>query len=271
MELVAAARMRRVMEAAKQSRIYADAATTIVRRLSRTPEAAQHQYFKPRASKGRLYLIFSSDRGLAGAYNANIFNTAARAFAEDNHASITPLVIAFGRKGARHFSRGSNIEMLGAYENIDDDPDINVFAPVLETISDGIEQARFRSVSLIFTESISTLVQQVRLIQLVPIAPEEEISGTVEADNELEHVYELEPDGETVLDTALRLYFESTLRRARVEAAASEHAMRMISMGSANRNAADLIEVLTLELNATRQASITQEVAEIIAGAEAIT
>jgi F-type H+-transporting ATPase subunit gamma len=271
MELVAAARMRRVMEAAKQSRIYADAAAVIVRRLSQTPDAAQHRYFQPPTSKGKLYVIFSSDRGLAGAYNANVFNTAARAFAEDNQAGITPLVIAFGRKGARHFSRGSNIELLGAYENIEDDPDINVFAPVLETISEGMDQARFSSVSLIFTESISTLVQQVRTIQLLPIAASEETAEATEVEKETEFVYELEPDGEVVLDAALRLYFESALRRARVEAAASEHAMRMVSMGSANRNAADLIDVLTLELNATRQAAITQEVAEIIGGAEAIT
>jgi F-type H+-transporting ATPase subunit gamma len=271
MELVAAARMRRVIEAAQKSRIYADAATAILRRLSRSPEAAQHPYFNPPAAKGKLYIIFNSDRGLAGAYNSNVFNVAAKAFAEDNKAGLSPMVIAFGRKGARHFSRGSNIELLGAYDNIDDDPDINVFAPVLETISAGMEQAHFSSVSLIFTESISTMVQQVRTIQLLPISPQTESSETAQADKSTDHAYELEPDGLTVLDAALRLYFESALRRARVEAAASEHAMRMISMGNANRNATDLIDILTLELNATRQAAITQEVAEIIGGAEAIT
>lgn len=271
MELVAAARMRRVMEAAQKSRIYADAAAAILRRLSVTPEASQHPYFNPPPSKSKLYVIFNSDRGLAGAYNSNIFNTSARAFAEDNKIGVTPMVIAFGRKGARHFSRGSNIELLGAYDNIEDDPDINVFAPVLETISEGIEQGRFGSVSLIFTESISTMVQQVRTIQLLPITPEADGGEKEQTDRPAEFAYELEPDGKAVLDTALRLYFESALRRARVEAAASEHAMRMISMGNANRNASDLIDALTLELNATRQAAITQEVAEIIGGSEAIT
>ena len=273
MELVAAARMRRVIEAAQKSRVYADAAAAILRRLSQTPEAAQHPYFSPPASKGKLYVIFNSDRGLAGAYNANVFNGAARAFAQDNKAGITPWVIAFGRKGARHFSRGSNIELLGAYDNIEDDPDINVFAPVLETIAEGVEQAQFSTVSLIFTESVSTMVQQVRMVQLLPITSEsqaEQATG-VEIKKAAEFAFELEPDGEAVLDAALRLYFESALRRARVEAAASEHAMRMISMGNASRNAADLIDDLTLELNATRQAAITQEVAEIIGGAEAIT
>lgn len=271
MELVAAARMRRVMEAAQKSRIYADAAAAILRRLSQTPEAAQHPYFNPPATRAKLYVIFNSDRGLAGAYNANVFNAAARAFAEDNKAGLTPMVIAFGRKGARHFSRGSNIELLGTYDNIEDDPDINVFAPVLETITNGVEQAQFSSVTLIFTESISTMVQQVRTIQLLPVVSKPEASEVSEFERPAEFAYELEPDGIAVLDTALRLYFESALRRVRVEAAASEHAMRMISMGNANRNAADLIDDLTLELNATRQAAITQEVAEIIGGSEAIT
>ena len=162
---------------------------------------------------------------------------------------------------------GSNIELLGAYENIPDDPDINIFAPVLETISSGIA-AEFSSVVLIFTESISTIVQQVRTLAMVPISPDVENQETA---NQIKVVYELEPEGQVVLEAAWRLYFESALRRARVEAAASEHAMRMISMGNANRNAGELIDDLTLELNATRQAAITQEVAEIIGGAEAIT
>src|SRR3989344_3313118 len=205
MELVAAARMRRVMEAAQKSRVYADAAAAILRRLSVTPEAAQHPYFKPATSKGKLYIIFNSDRGLAGAYNSNTFNAAARSFVEDNKAGISPMVIAFGRKGARHFSRGSNIELLGAYENVDDDPDINVFAPVLETISGGMEQDRFNSVSLIFTESISTMVQQARTIQLLPIMLSAEEEETKQTSRPADFAYELEPDSSVVLDTALRL------------------------------------------------------------------
>lgn len=271
MELVAAARMRRVMEAAKKSRVYADASITILRRLSRNPEAAQHPYFKPAASRGHLYITFNSDRGLAGAYNANVFNAAARAFVEDSKGGFNPMVIAYGRKGAQHFSRGSNIELLGTYDDIEDESDINVFAPLLETISDGIEQSRFNSVSLIFTESISTMVQRVRTLQLLPITPDLAADEAVEAEESPKIIYELEPDSKVVLEAALRLYFESALHRARIEAAASEHAMRMISMGNANRNATDLIDALTLELNATRQAAITQEVAEIIGGAEAIT
>ena len=268
MELVAAAKRRRVQEPAKAARIYNDAAIAILRRLSHSPEAARHPYFQPPAGRGKLYVVFNSDRGLAGAYNANVFNAAARAFAEDAKAGLEPSVIAFGRKGARHFSRGSNIELIGAYENTADDPDINIFAPVLDTISTGVNEARFSAVVLVFTESLSAMSQQVRTLQLVPVAAAPQ---SPEAENEPSVVYELEPDAEAVMKDALKLYFESSLRRARVEAAASEHAMRMVSMGNANRNAGELMDDLTLELNATRQAAITQEVAEIIGGASAVT
>lgn len=268
MELVAAAKMRRVTEAAQKSRAYADASVSILQRLSKTPEAAQHPYFSPANGKPRLYVIFTSDSGLAGAFNVNVFNAAVRAFAADGVSNAKPAVIVFGRKGAHHFSHGSNIELVGTYEKVEDDPDINVFAPVLNTIIDGFNEARFSALSIIFTQSVSTLVQQVRVLQLLPVP--DEITADVEKPQGPPIAYELEPDGNAVLDSALRLYFESALRRARVESAASEHAMRMVSMGNATRNATDLIDSLTLELNATRQAAITQEVAEIIGGAEAI-
>ncbi len=267
MELVAAAKMRRVQEAAAAARIYSDAAIAILRRLTASPETATNLYFSPPSSSGKLYVIFNSDSGLAGAYNANVFNAAAKEFAKDSKAGIKPMVVAFGRKGASHFSKGSNIDFIGDYEGIADDPEINVFASILETIGSGIFEGRFNSVSVIFTESISTMQQHVRVIQLVPV---EAPPSTDESDNQTNVVYEFEPDGEVVLNDALKLYFESALKRARVEAAASEHAMRMLSMSNANRNAGELIDDLTLELNATRQAAITQEMAEIIGGANAV-
>ncbi len=267
MELVAAAKLRRVQEAAQKSRLYSDAAISILRRLNHSVEATQHPYFKPAPAKAKLYIIFSSDRGLAGAYNSNVFNAASRAFMEDQKAGLQPLVISIGRKGGRRFARVTDIELIGEYENVADDPDINIFAPILETITEGIAARRFNSVVLIFTESVSTMSQQVRTLQLVPIAPEQ---ADAEKENQPKITYELEPEAKVVLEDALKLYFESSLRRARVEAAASEYAMRMVSMNNATRNADEFIGHLTLELNATRQAAITQEIAEIIGGAEAI-
>lgn len=267
MELVAAAKMRRVQEAAARSRIYSDAAIAILRKLTSSVETKHNIFFNPPASKSKLYVIFTSDSGLAGAYNANIFNTASSAFIEDRNNGIQSKVVVFGRKGARHFSRLNGVLLRGEYEGVEDDPDMDVFAGVLETITDGVRGGEFSNVTLIYTESISTMVQKVRQLQLIPVETPEE---STETENQNRIVYEFEPDAESVLDSALKLYFESSLRRARIDAAASEHAMRMMSMNNANRNAGELIDNLKLELNATRQAAITQEMAEIIGGANAI-
>lgn len=267
MELVAAAKMRRVQEAAARTRIYSDSAITILRQLTNTAEAKSNLFFTPTTSKTKLYIIFTSDSGLAGAYNSNIFNAAANAFIEDKKNGLSVQVIAFGRKGSRHFSKLSGVSLRGNYEGIADDPDINVFAAVLDTLANGVANGDFGSVSLIYTEPVSTMVQKVRILPLIPIQPPEDVTDNETKTNPS---YELEPDATAVLESALKIYFESSLKRARVDAAAAEHAMRMMSMNNANRNAGDLIDNLTLELNATRQAAITQEMAEIIGGADAI-
>lgn len=266
MELVSAAKMRKVVAVAASSRIYSDAAISILNRLVNSVEAKHNPYFVPSTIHHKLYIIFTSDGGLAGAYNSNIFNLANKSFREDIAKGKKPLVIAIGRKGAHHFSHSSAIEMIGEYEGFADFPDINVFAPILEVIKDGIIEGKFSSVDLIFTEFISSLNQRPRSLRLIPVEPPVEEVETKQD----KLVFDFEPNAEVVLQEALRVYFESSLRRARIEAAASEHAMRMMSMNNAQHNASDLIDSLRLELNATRQAAITQEMAEIIGGADAI-
>ncbi len=270
LEVVAASRMRRVQSTVEKTRAYGQTAEAIMRRLTNTQEAINHPHFQQRATKGRLYIIFNSDRGQAGAFNSNIFNLSLNAFKEDRANGITPYLIVFGRKGASFFSRLSDIELLAEYQDIADAPDINIFAPVLEMIKNGIDQNQFGSVRLIYTVFKSALSQRPASFQLLPI----ELTPAAEAESEetgIENLaYEFEPEIEIVLEEALRLYFEAKLMQVKVESAASEHAMRMVAMGNANRNASDLIEDYTLELNATRQAAITQEIAEITGGAEAL-
>lgn len=263
MEVVAAARMRRVQTEVGHVRAYADVATSIIRRVAPSEEAKHHPYFKQVHATSRLYIIFTSDRGLAGAFNSNVINLATRSFEEDKNSSITPLVVVFGRKGARFFARLSDISLVGEYEDISDTPDANVFAAALETIKHGFDAGDFNGVNIIYTEFISTLTQKVNNFPLLPIRVGDDPGQSTT-------VFEFEPSLEAVLEEAIRLYFESRLMQARVESAASEYAMRMMAMGNATRNASDLIDGLTLELNSTRQASITQEIAEITGGAAAI-
>lgn len=265
MEVVAASRMRRVQAIVEQARTYGEFAESIIRRVAPSQEAKQHPYFKPPVSASKLYIIFTSDRGLAGAYNTNVFHSSIRAFAEDRAAGGQISAIVFGRKGTRFFARVGQIQLIGGYEDVADAPEANIFAPVLETIARGVTAGNFGAVNLVYTEFRSTLNQQARQLQLLPITLPEETSP-----DQTHTTYEFEPSLDEVLTEATRLYFEAQLMRAKVESAASEYAMRMIAMGNANRNASDLIDDLTLELNASRQAHITQEIAEITGGASAI-
>jgi F-type H+-transporting ATPase subunit gamma len=265
MEVVAASRMRRVQEAAGKARSYDELARSIIEEVSLSQEAKIHPFFKQDNITSRLYIIFTSDRGMAGAFNSNVFSTAMHSFTEDQKNGISTHVIVIGRKGSRYFSRFSKAELLAAYDGLEDAPAINVFAPIIETINDGFISEQFNAVNIIFTEFVSTLSQVARNVQLLPVPQEVE----EEKSNKLSG-YELEPNNDIVLKESLKLYIEAQLMRAKVDSSASEYAMRMMAMSNANRNASDLIDHLTLELNATRQAAITQEIAEITGGAAAI-
>ncbi len=266
LEVVAASRMRRIQDSVVKVRHYAQTATDIMRKIAPSQEAGQHPYFKPGLGKTKLYIVFTSDRGQAGAFNSNVFSQSHRSFVQDKADGLTPAVIVFGKKGANHFAHIAGMELIGSYQDIADTPDVNVFAPVLETIRNGVANGDFSSVQIIFTEFKSSLVQATKQIQLLPIS----LETTETPDEASSVVYEFEPAIDAVLEEALRLYFESCLMSAKVESAASENAMRMLAMGNAHRNASDLADDLTLELNSVRQAAITQEIAEIIGGAEAI-
>ncbi len=265
LEVVAASRMRRIQESVGRVRLYAQAADSIMRRIAPSQEAKQHPYFNNGVGKTRLYIVINSDRGQAGAFNSNVFAKAHHSFVQDKSQGYGSDIIVFGRKGSSHFARLTGAEMIGAYENIPDVPEVDVFAPALETIQDGFDQGRYESVHIIYTQFKSSLVQQVTQTQLLPISV-----AQAEDTETKEVVYEFEPNIESVLEEAMRIYFEASFMSARVESAASEHSMRMIAMGNANRNARELVEDLTLELNSVRQAAITQEIAEITGGAQAV-
>jgi F-type H+-transporting ATPase subunit gamma len=271
LEVVAAGRMRKVQAAVENSRAYGNIADAIIRKVAPSQEAQQHPYFKPAPKKSRkLYIVFTSDRGQAGAFNSNILHLVTQNILADKDAGSDSSLIVFGKKGARYFARVRDINLLGTYINIDDVPEANVFAPVIETIESGINNGDFSSVVIVYNQFVSALVQKAQAKQLLPITvtdPSEQ-TNSVEESNSM--VYEFEPSLESVLDEILRLYFEAQLMQARIESAASEHSMRMIAMGNANRNAGDLMDSITLELNATRQAGITQQIAEITGGAAAI-
>jgi F-type H+-transporting ATPase subunit gamma len=262
-QLVAASKLRRAQEYAQRSRAYADLANELLTRLSGITEVERQPLFEKRAVKNRLYIIITSNSGLAGAYNANILKLLTTAVKADQNAKVTSHVLAIGNKGAQFVRRVSGLDLQAAYPGFGDAPTANDLRPVLNTIVHQYKNGDVDEVRVVFTKFKSTVSQTAQSQQLLPAQP-------VLADSKATAISNFEPDVETVIDQVATRLIEAQVWQALLESIASEHAMRMVAMKNATDNAKDLIDDYTLELNTARQAAITQELAEITGGAEAL-
>jgi len=265
MQLVAGSKMRRAQEAAAGPQEYSRVAREMLTRLrqlaSTEPSAA---LFKQRPVKRRLLIAITSDRTLAGAYNVNVIRQLLHILKTDQVEDTQTEVIAIGRQAANALARIKDVQVAGVYTGFPERPTANDIRPILSTIIDRYTEGDIDDATLIFTHFASTVNQQVQVRQLLPAGFEEEL-----LDNEIMHAT-IEPSVEELLrSTALRL-LEVQLYQALLESTASEHSMRMLAMKNATDNANDLIDDYTLEYNNARQAAITQELAEITGGAEAL-
>jgi F-type H+-transporting ATPase subunit gamma len=264
MQLVSASKLRRAQEKAQASREYREVAYDLLRRLNAQGEVSRTPLFKKREVKNHLYVIVTSNTGLAGAYNANTLKQLTHGLREDRDKNVKSHVIAIGSKGAQFVRRLSNVELLAAYPPFGDHPSANDLRPILNTIFEQYSAGKVDQVHVIYTLFKSTIVQQSQSLQLLP-APAPEIGN----DKTLP-IANFEPDVETVVQQVTTRLVEAQIWQALLESLASEHAMRMIATKNATDNANDLIKDYTLELNTARQAAITQELAEISGGAEAM-
>ena len=265
MQLVAGSKMRRAQEAAAGPQEYSHVAREMLTRLrqlaSTEPSAA---LFKQRPVKRRLLIAITSDRTLAGAYNVNVIRQLLHILKTDQVKDTQTEVIAIGRQAANALARIKDVQVAGVYTGFPERPSANDIRPILSTIIDRYTEGDIDDATLIFTHFASTVNQQVQVRQLLPAGFEEE-----PLDNEIMHAT-IEPSVEELLrSTTLRL-LEVQLYQALLESTASEHSMRMLAMKNATDNANDLIDDYTLEYNNARQAAITQELAEITGGAEAL-
>lgn len=265
MELVAAAKMKRIQSAATGARAYTETARTVLQHITHTSDSKNHPYFKAATSKTKLYVVFGSDRGLAGAFISGLQHALTTELKQDQANGILSEVIVYGKRVASYVAQLKNVELSAIYSGIADIPEASVFAPLVQHINEGAADSKYLEVVLIYTEFVSTVCQSVKVHKVLPISdlPAEPNSKT--------SVYTFEPSEEEVLTIAAQLYIQSQIMQARLDSAASEYAMRMLAMHNASQNATDLISEFRLELNATRQASITQEIAEISGGMAAIT
>ncbi len=264
MQLVAASKLRRAQEQAEAGRDYRDAAYALLARLNTIAEVERQPLFKKRPVKTRLYVVITSTSGLAGAYNANILKLLTQSVERDKTDKVKSLVITIGSKGSQFVRRLKDAELLAIYPSFGDKPTANDLRPILNSLVEGYRDEEIDEVRVLYTVFHSTISQQARNLALLPAHVED---ADVPKD---EIAMNFEPDVETVVHQIGTRLIEAQIWQALLESQASEQAMRMLAMKNATDNANDLIDDYTLEYNTARQAAITQELAEITGGAEAL-
>lgn len=267
MELVSASKLRRAQEYAQRSRDYRDLAYDLLKRLNAMSEVERTPLFRKRTVKNRLYLVVTSNTGLAGAYNANTLKQLTIALRRDRDDKVKSHVITIGSKGAQFVRRLTDVNLVGVYPPFGDQPTANDVRPILNTILDQYKEEAADEVYILYTQFKSTVVQVSQSQKLLP-APLPDVNSDGKPDTAL--ISNFEPDVETVVEQTVTRLIEAQIWQAVLESLASEHAMRMLATKNATDNANDLISDYTLELNTARQAAITQELAEISGGAEAL-
>ncbi|MDI3316807.1 MAG: ATP synthase F1 subunit gamma [Bacillota bacterium] len=262
MEMVAAAKLRRAQEQAQAGRVYADRLNEVLRRLAASGVQVEHPLLAPPKGSDRLLVVFGSDRGLAGAFNANILREALLALRE----SEPTLLFVLGRRAdaaLRH--RGWPIRR--SWLGIGEEARIELAHEVADMAMQWYIQGTVGRVELIYTEFVSTLRLVPRRLQLLPVVtPVAGDAGRRQAPVE----YIFVPSAEGLLVHLLPAMVRTTVYQALLDSKASEHAARMTAMRAATDNASDLLEDLHLEYNRERQTSITTEIVEVVSGAEAL-
>jgi F-type H+-transporting ATPase subunit gamma len=263
MELVSASKMRRAQQQAYSSRDYRDAANQLLAKLSSIPEVEREPLFEKRAVKTRLYVVLTSNSGLAGAYNSNVLKMLGQSIKADQAAHVKSQVITIGNKGAQFVRRIKDVELVAAYSAFGNQPSANDIRPVLNTVMESFQAKDVDEVRVLYTKFVSQLVQTAESQALLPAHAEA-------SDDKPKTISNFEPDVETVIEYTTERLIEAQIWQALLESLASEHSMRMVAMRNATDNANDLIDDYTLEYNTARQGKITQELAEISGGVEAL-
>ncbi len=272
MKLVAAARLRRAQDAIVGARPYANALQEAVAEVALRAGAESHPLLDQRPVKKIALVVLTSDRGLAGGFNANIFRGVQRFVAEQNAAPEPPQVSIYvvGKKGRDFFRRRKSSpvarEFAGAAGNVAEARAQEVALTILEVF----QTAQVDAVYLVFNEFKSAIQQRVIIEPLLPLIAGKLAAGAAAstAGGQIDFLYE--PDKAQLLDALLPMYVQSQVYRALLESIASEFGARMTAMDSATGNAKEVIARLTLQYNRARQAAITKELMEIVSGAEAL-
>ncbi len=264
MKFVSAARLRRAQEAALAARPYATELARVLRSTMARIEAPQHPLLAKRPEERILVLVLAGERGLAGAFNANILREAVKFIKSRQGKKI--VVIPVGKK-ARDAFRKAGAELAGEYVNVLARVDFGVAREIANLVSSLYAEDKVDAVYAVFSEFKNVIAPNLITEKLLPVEKIESPGETKEpaATDQIDYIYE-QPANQ-ILNRLLPRYVETQVLRALLESSAAEHAARMTAMEAATKNAGDVIEALTLHMNKVRQAAITKEIIEIVSGA----
>ena len=263
MEMVAASKMRKAQDRMEVGKPYATRIRSVVGHIANSSPEYQHAFMQERDVKNVAIIIVSTDRGLCGGLNINLFKKAVKLMAEYDAKGIGVELCTVGTKASAFFG-GFGANITATVKDLGEQPKVSDLIGAVKVVLDAFNEGKVDKIYLLSNEFVNTMTQDPQVKQLLPLEADEGSKGKHRWD------YLYEPDAETLLDGLLTRYIESQIYQAVVENGACEQAARMVAMKNATDNAGDLIDGLQLVYNKARQAAITQELSEIVSGAAAV-
>ncbi|WP_148864710.1 F0F1 ATP synthase subunit gamma [Marinobacter fonticola] len=264
MEMVAASKMRKAQDRMQATRPYAEKMRQVIGHIAKANAQYTHPFMVERDVKRVGYIVISSDRGLCGGLNINLFKTLVRDMRQWKEKGVEADLCAIGQKGASFFRNyGGNV--VAALTQLGDSPSAEQLIGNVKVMLDAFEEGKIDRLYLVSNAFVNTMTQSPEIEQLLPLPADtdEDVKK-----NQWDYIYE--PDARQILDGLLTRYIESQVYQGVMENLACEQAARMIAMKSATDNAGDIINDLQLAYNKARQAAITQEISEIVSGAASV-
>ncbi len=264
LEMVSASKIRKAQDKMKSSRPYARLMKQVIGHIAQANSDYVHPFMAERKDVKRVgYVVVSTDRGLCGGLNSQLFRRILADMREWQSKGVEVDVVCIGQKSSAFFRR-LKVDLLGSVTHLGEQPELEKLIGVIKVMLDRYTDGTTDRVTLCFNDFINTMTQKPTLAPLLPLPA----SDSLEAKHDWDYLYE--PDAESVLDEVMKRYVESLVYQAVLENLASEHAARMVAMKAASDNATKLIGDLNLVYNKARQAAITQEISEIVGGAAAV-
>ena len=269
MEMISVSKMRKAQERMRAARPYSEKIRNIATNLGKANPEYVHPFLKTNDGKSVGFIVVTTDKGLCGGLNSNLFRQITLKLRETQSAGKTPLSVAIGGKGLGFLNR-IGAKVVSHVTHLGDKPHLDKLIGPVKVLLDAYIKGEVNAVYLSYNKFISTMRQEPALEQLLPLSAatmqeQTKASGTAHA---WDYIYE--PDAQAVIDDLLVRYAEALVYQAVAENMASEHAARMVAMKAATDNAGNVIAELKLIYNKTRQAAITKELSEIVAGAAAV-